>query len=224
MGFDGANDHRGGAGSNGSGKGAGLGLISGGNSGYEGGMVGKHGFFNKIGLNGASESDEAKMAKLNQVGAGAMGFAGQARDNYGQLTGRLNGSLDQLQALANGQNSVSALQLHQALQQNLANQQSMAAGAAPGNAAMAARTGAMQMGRLGYGLAGQQAVAGLQERNQAAQNYASLLGQSRGQDLQGTLGGFNAASGAYGGGLNGQHDPTIASQWAPIVSGFAGAL
>jgi hypothetical protein len=178
-------------------------------------------FLKKIGLNGASESDEEKMRRLNQAGAAAQDFAGQAQQNYGNMTGRLNGSLDSLQALANGQNSVSALQLKQAQQQNLASQRSMAAGAAPGNAAMAARGAAMNMGRIGYGLAGQQAVAGLQERNQAQQAYANMLGQARGQDMQGALGGLGTAVSAYGGGLNGQRDPTLAQQWMPIAQNVA---
>lgn len=174
-----------------------------------------------LGLNGPSDGDQAKMDRLNAVGEGAMGFAGQAQQNYGNLTGRLNGSLDALQALANGENSVSALQLQQAQQANLAQQRALAASASPQNQAMAARNAAMQMGQLGYGLAGQQALAGLAERNQAQQAYASLLGHARGQDLQGTLGGYGAASGAYGGGLNGQRDPTLAGQLSGAIAGGA---
>ncbi len=187
------------------------------------GAGGWGGFFKKIGLNGASESDEEKMKRLNRVGSSAHRFGRDAAGNYRDLTGRLTGSLDSLQDLANGKNSVSALQLQQGLQQNLNTQRSMAAGASPNNAAMAARTAAMNMGRLGSGLAGQQALAGLQERNQAQQNYASLLGSARGQDMQGALGGYNAAVGAYGGGLNGKSDPTLAQQWAPVVAGAVGS-
>lgn len=177
-----------------------------------------------VGLAGASEADKQKMDRLNAVGAQGQAFGDRAATNYNDLTGMLGGSLNDLRDQAQGKNSVSALQLRQGLQQNLAAQRSYAAGAAPRNAAMAARTGAMQMGRMGYGLAGQQALAGLQERQQAQQAYAQLLGQSRGQDLQGALGGYNAATGAYGGGLNGQQDPTIAGQWAGAVSGAASLL
>jgi len=175
-----------------------------------------------MGLNGASESDEDKMRRMNGIGDDARAFGWQANDNYNAMTGRLGGALDDLQATARGQNSVSALQLRQGLQQNQAAQQSMAAGANPNNSAGAARTAAIQMGRLGAGLAGQQAVAGIQERNQAQQAYGNLLGAARGQDLQGTLGGYNAAAGAYGGGLNGQKDPTLAGQWAGAVGGMFG--
>ena len=59
--------------------------------------------------------------------AGAMGLAGQAQGNYGQLTQRLGGALDYLQGQAQGRNSVSAEQLRQGLQQNVAAQRSMAA-------------------------------------------------------------------------------------------------
>ena len=177
-----------------------------------------------IGLGGASSSDEQKMNNLNGVGAGAMGFAGQAQGDYNNLTGQGQRALSGLSDIANGQRSVSAEQLRQGLQQNLASQQAAAASAAPGNSAMAARNAAMNMNRAAYGLSGQQAVAGLAERNQAQGQDANLLGQMRGQDVQGAVGGYNAASGAYGGGLNGQRDPTIAQQWAPIVQGVAKGL
>lgn len=177
-----------------------------------------------IGLNGPTPGDEAKMARLNQVGERGLDLSDQARGSYGHFTGRAMDSLNDLQGLARGQNSVSMEQLRQGNQQALAAQRSMAAGASPNNAAMAARQAATNMGRLSAGLSGQQAVAGLQERNQAMQNYASLLGGLRGQDAQLTLGGLNAASGAYGGGLNGQKDPTIAGQLAPIIGGFSSFL
>ncbi len=174
----------------------------------------------QVGLNGASEADQAKMDRLNSVGSQGMGFAGDARANYNNMTQRLGGSLDYLQGQMQGRNSVAAEQLRQGQQANLAQQQSFAAGAMPGNAAMAARTAANNMGRLGYGLAGQQALAGIAERNAAAQQYASLLGQARGQDLQGTLGGYGVGVSAYGGGLNGQRDPTFADQFLlPALNG-----
>ena len=182
------------------------------------------GILKDIGLNGNTPGDQQKIDNLNGVGGQAMGFAGDAQGNYNKLSGLGYGALNQLQATANGQNSVSAEQLRQGLQSNLANQQSMAASASPNNAAMAARNAAQNMGRLGYGMAGQQAVAGLAERNQAMSQYGNLLGTLRGQDLQGTLGGFNAATGAYSGGLNGSRDPTLVQQWAPIVAGAAKAL
>ena len=178
----------------------------------------------EIGLGGNTPSDNTKINNLNTVGGQAMGFSGINQGQYNQLGAQGMGALSNLQALANGQNSVSAEQLRQGLQSNLANQQSMAAGASPNNAAMAARNAAQNMGRLGYGMAGQQAVAGLQERNQAQGQYANLLGTLRGQDLQGSLGGLNAATGAYGGGLNGQRDPTLISQWGGPISGAIKAI
>lgn len=125
-------------------------------------------------------------------------FANQAQGNYGQMTGQLGGALDYYRGQMQGQNSVAAEQLRQGLAQNLAAQQSMAASASPNNSAMAARTAAMNMGRLGYGMSGQQALAGLQERNQAAQNYGQLGLGMRGQDVSAALGARQAAIGGYG--------------------------
>lgn len=144
-------------------------------------------------------SDPTRRSLLDQQASlgGRFGDASQA--NYGQLGARGNASLDALQRQANGYDSVSAEQLRQALQQNQAQQMSMAQGGNPQDATSRARTAAIQSARLGSGLAGQQAVAGLQERNQAQGQYSQLLQGLRGQDLQGSLGGRQAAITGYGG-------------------------
>lgn len=170
------------------------------------------------------QSDVDKRNRLTTVGGNVGVLADDAHLSYQGLNGRLNGALDDLQARANGQNSVSALQLHQALQQNLASQRANAASASPGNAAMAARTAANNMGRLGYGLAGQQAVAGLQERNQAQDAYSGLLGMSRGQDLQGAIGAYNTQVSAYGGNQQQEPGKTKMDKLAPAIMGAAMAM
>lgn len=128
----------------------------------------------------------------------AGGFADQAQQSYNQYGQQGQGALSGLQAVANGQNSVSAEQLRQGNQQAMAQQQSMAAGAAPQDQAGAARTAMIQMGRSSSGLAGQQAIAGLQERNQAQGQYGQLLQGLRGQDLNATLGSRQTAVTGYG--------------------------
>jgi hypothetical protein len=172
---------------------------------------------------------------LNAQAEKANQFADNGQVNYNNMTGQLMGTYGSLndamkyqQGLMQGQNSVSAEQLRQGMQQGLAAQRSMAAGAAPQNAAMAARTAAMQMGRLGYGLSGQQSLAGLQERNMAAQNYGQLgsaLGQlqlgARGQDV-------NAALGSRQNAIAGYHDvnpePTGLQKYGPIFQAIGGAF
>lgn len=142
------------------------------------------------------QAQQTQLANANAANAAA--FTGQTQADYARNQAGLNSTINGLRAQAAGRNSVSAEQLRQGLSQNLSNQQSMAAGAAPNNAAMASRNAAMNMGRAGYGLAGQQAVAGLQERNQAQQALGQLqLGQS-GQNLQGTLGGYGAVNQGLG--------------------------
>lgn len=120
-----------------------------------------------------------------------------------------------------GLNSVSAMQLQQAQQAQQAQQMSMAAGAAPQNAAMAARAASMNAARIGSGLAGQQAIAGLAERNQAAGQLGQFqLGQS-GQDLQMGLGGYGLANNAYGTAL-GTPQKTPGGFIAGAIGGIAG--
>lgn len=164
-------------------------------------------------------TDGTRQALLVQQGGLAGQFADQAQQGYMGYSGQAQQALGGLQAMANGQNSVSQLQLQQAMQQNLAQQRSMAASASPQNAAMAARTAAIQSGRINAGLAGQQAVAGLQERNQAQSQYGQLLGNLRGQDLQATLGSRQNAAGAYGSGQYGAPQPSAVQQYAPVIVG-----
>lgn len=163
---------------------------------------------------------EAQRKRLLQQQAQSAGnFADVATGNYQNLGNQGYGALAGLQATANGQNSVSAEQLRQGLMQRQAQMQSMAAGAAPRNAAMAARTAMIQSNAAGAGLAGQQAVAGLQERQQAQQAYGGLLQGLRGQDLQGSLGGRNAAIQGYGAANAGQPAPSDLQKYGPMIMG-----
>jgi hypothetical protein len=125
-------------------------------------------------------------------------FGGQLGNLYMNNQAGINGTIGGLQAIANGQNSVSAMQLQQGLQQAQAQQMSSAASANPQAGPAAARTAMMQMGQQASGEMGQQAVAGLQERNNAYGQLANLqLGQS-GQNLNGALGALNGANQATG--------------------------
>ncbi len=143
------------------------------------------------------DQDDLSGSLQDQAGK-ASAFADESRGRVGTLTEESAANRARLQDIASGRESVSRLQLSQALAQNQAQQQSMAAAARPGNAAMAARTAAMTAGRQGAGLAGQQALAGIQER-QAAQNALSqALLAERGQDVGAAGQGYSTAAGAYG--------------------------
>jgi hypothetical protein len=183
-----------------------------------GGLSSAWDWISGAGKNPASQTNEQARQGLIGNAQDARGFAGTAQANYNQGTDALRGQLAYLQQLQRGQNSVSAEQLRQGLQQNLAAQQSMAAGAAPQNAAMAARTAAIQAGRLGSAASGQQALAGIQERNAAAQQAGQLGLGMRGQDLQGTLGGYGAANSAYGSMINPGGDQSKLQQLAGPLS------
>jgi hypothetical protein len=90
-----------------------------------------------------------------------------------------------LQGQMSGQNSLSREQLRQDTGRNMAMQQALAASANPQNAAMAQRMASQNAGRINQGMAGQAAMAGIAERNAAANAYGGLAGQARGQDMQG---------------------------------------
>ncbi len=192
-------------------------------------------------IDALNANDEKNNASDNQArtgllgsGAAGMGLGQQAQGYYGNYNQGLQNTLsgmgqtqDYFRNQMNGQNSVSAMQLQQGLGQNLAQQHSMAASAAPQNSAMAARQAASNSAKLGYGMSGQAAMAGLQERNQAAQ----LLNQSQqgmGQ-LQGSAmaNAGQTANGAYGtaaqsyGGILGK--PPDQPWWQKAAAGAAAA-
>lgn len=151
-------------------------------------------------LTGSSADNEFRdvdpNGALGRESDAASGFADQGQRGFNQLGNQAQQQIRALKDLQEGKNSVSAEQLRQGLQQNLASQQAFAASARPGNSAMAARTGAIQANRAAGGLAGQQAIAGLAERNQATQNLSGFIDSQRQQELQAALGSRqNALSG-----------------------------
>ena len=152
-----------------------------------------------VGMTDESASTKKKRSDLDETGLASNQFAEYNQGQYQALAGEAAAQRDALRRQASGQDSLSSEQLRQGLQQNLASQRSMAAGAAPQNAAMAARNAAMNMGRAASGMSGAAATAGIQER-QAAQNALSqMILQQRGQDLQGALGSRQNAISGYGG-------------------------
>ena len=148
---------------------------------------------------GTGDYDPTKAARagLSTNGRYADNFARQGMTNYGQANEQLGQDNTFLRGLASGQNSISAEQLRQGLQQNLASQQSMAAGAAPQNQAMAARNAAMNMGQAAYGMSGQQALAGLQERQNAMQQLGANLNNQAQMGVAAANGGLGNANNAY---------------------------
>lgn len=166
-----------------------------------------------------ADQERQRKTLLYQQAQAAGGAADQAQGNYQQLGQQGNGALAALQRQAQGQDSISAEQLRQGLAQSLAQQRSLAAGASPRNAAMAARTAAIQSGRAASGLAGQQALAGLQERAQAQQQYGTLLGNLRGQDASMALGSRQAAIGGYGAGQAGAPEKSWLEKYGPAIQG-----
>jgi hypothetical protein len=151
----------------------------------------------KLGQDSASAVQQRE--QLAGQGAAASGFADQGQANYGAMTAEAQQMREALRRRAGGQDSMSSEQLRQGLQQQLAQQRSMAAGAAPQNAAMAARTAAMGMGRASSGMAGQAAMAGIAERQGAEKQLADMIMGGRQQDMGVALGSRQNATSAYGG-------------------------
>jgi hypothetical protein len=155
---------------------------------------------------GSQATDAANKARQDQMIQGldnqagmSQWFADQAQNNYGAAGAEAQQARDYLRRIASGQESLSREQLRQGMQQNRAAQQSFAASAAPQNQAMAAITGANNMAKAGYGMSGQAALAGIQERQGAQQALNQAILGARGQDLQAALGSRQNAINAYGG-------------------------
>jgi len=168
-----------------------------------------------------SESAKRQREMLEQQGAAASGFAGVGEGNYGAMTEESKQARDYLRRLATGEESVSREQLRQGLLQNTAAQRSYAASASPSNQPAAARTAAIQMGKMGSGLSGQQAMAGIAERQAAQKAWNDAILGARGQDLQAALGSRQNAVNAYGGG---KPEGTWMDKYGGAVSAGIGAL
>jgi hypothetical protein len=123
--------------------------------------------------------------------AGQSAFAGDQR-----------ALVDRLRRQMSGEDSLSQLQLRDATDSNIAQQRSLAAGAAPGNAAMAQRLAMQGIGRMNQGYGAQAAQLGIQERNAAANALGSVAGMARGQDQQNNQ--FNVGAALQQTGLNDQ--------------------
>ncbi len=151
------------------------------------------------GIADESQSTIDQRNNLNRQGSQASDFADASQLNVGQLGAEAATSRDMLRRRANGEGLMSPEILRQGLQQQYGQQRSMAAGASPQNSAMAARTAAMGMGRACSAMAGQGAMAELQERQAAEKNLADMIMGQRQQDMQGALNSRQNAIGAYGG-------------------------
>lgn len=184
--------------------------------------------FDPFGIRSTTEKNNAYREEartgLNQQAALNNALGNLGMQNYGASTAQMGQTTDYLGGLMRGQNSVAAEQLRQGLGQQLAAQRSMAASASPQNAAMAARTAAMQMGRLGAGMSGQAALAGLQERNQAAGQLGQLQLGMRGQDVNAALGGYGGATQAYGAMLAGPEYQNRLQGAQPLFGALGAAL
>jgi hypothetical protein len=136
---------------------------------------------------------------LNNQGGAASEFADYGQRNYGALTDEASRQRDTFRRLASGEDSLSSEQLRQGLSQNMATQRSMAASASPANSPMASLHAAQNMGRLGAGMSGQAAIAGIQERAAANKALSDMIMGQRQQDMNVALGSRQNATQAYGG-------------------------
>lgn len=189
-------------------------------TGWGGASRGDSNPFNGISNPTIDPTAEAKRKALMDQAAAAGGFAGVGEQGYANMSAESQRAREQLARYASGQDSLSAEQLRQGLQQNMSAQRSMAASASPQNAAMAARTAANNMSRSSYGMSGQAAMAGIAERKAANESLANMIMQQRQQDAQVALGSRQNAVGAYGGTTP---QGSAMDRWGSAIAGGVGA-
>lgn len=134
------------------------------------------------GLLGAYQG--ANEFRAGQTGlAGTLGgYAGAGLDASG-YAGDVRGLVGNLQGMASGQDSLARQQVQADTQAAIARQRSMAAGARPGQGALAQFGAAKNIAGLELEGASRAAREGLAERNAATQSLAGVLGTQTGQDL-----------------------------------------
>lgn len=186
------------------------------------GMFGGGGLAKTLaGLHGGGGENEEERRKrlLAEQAAKAGSFASQGERGFSGLTGDMNDARANLGRIASGELSYSKEALRQGLQQNQAVQRSMAAGAAPQNAAMAARTAAIQSARMGAGLSGQQAMAGIAEQQGAMKLQGDLTAQQRQQDLMAALQSRQNAMAGYSANNAGAPEKSWLEKYGPMIIG-----
>ncbi len=164
---------------------------------------------------------EQQRNDLNAQGNAASSWADEAQNNARQQGAMSSDMYNAMGDQASGKTSISREMLRQGLQQQYGQQRSMAAGASPQNAAMAARTGAMQMGRAATGMSGQAAIAGAQEQLAARQQQGNFLQNWRNQELGAAQGARGQAIGAYQGITP---DKTWIEKFGPAAAGGASMI
>lgn len=142
--------------------------------------------FNVPGYQGREDELKGLQYQLGNRGAlqaqgGAIGpYAQSGEGGFRQDQGALAAML---MRQAQGQDSMAAQQLRQYADQNIAQQQALAASARPGMGAMASRMAAQNAGRINQGLAGQTEMAQIAERLGASQALGGVLQGARGLDV-----------------------------------------
>lgn len=172
-----------------------------------------------------SAGDEAARKKMLAEQAAKAGmFADQGEQGFAQLGNDARGRMDYLRTVANGGHSIAGMQLQQGTQALQSQQRSMAAAAAPRDQAAAAHTAAMNSARLGYGMSGQAAMAGLQERRDAETALAQMIAQQRQMQLQAALQARATATTGYGAANAGAPEKSAAEKYGPAFIGLVGAM
>jgi len=198
-----------------------------GNAAYQNNSVGSGNRWEDMALGwsgmGQWDPTNGDRGSLQQAAAQQGQFGQNLQGQYLANQQGINSTQNMLYGLANGQNSVSAAQLQQGLQQSQAQQMSMAAGAAPQNQAMAARTAMNNAGGQASGMMGQQSMAGLQERQGALNALAQMQMQQSGQNMQGALGAYQGQNQAYGSTLQ-TPQKGVGNMFGGGIGGVVGAL
>ena len=183
------------------------------------GRTGLQGVASGIKSAGDHPGEEEQRRGLMDQGQRAGSFANVGEAGFGGLGMEGDQARQFLRDQATGKVSLSAEQLRQGLQQQQAGFQSAAAGGAPQNAAMNARPALLGMGRAGSAMAGNQAIAGIQERTAAQKALMDAILGQRQQDMQVALGSRQNAIAGYGGVTPGQ---SWLDKWGGAIMGGAG--
>lgn len=167
------------------------------------------------------DAEQLRKELLARQAKRAGAFANYGESGFKDMTGDLNAQRAQLQDIATGKLSYSKEALRQGLMQNQNAQRSMAAGAAPQNATMAARSAMMNAARMGSGMSGQAALAGIQEQQGAMKLGADLAAQQRQQDLMAALQSRQNAMTGYSAGNAGPPEKSWMEKYGPMIIGGA---
>ncbi len=178
---------------------------------------------------GSEYADIDPSGRLNLFEHETSDFRNRGAGRFHKIQNRMGETEDMMRRRAMGENSLVGEQLRQNMERQRSQMMSAAAGAAPGNSAMAARNAMMAAGRAGTAMSGQAAAARIAEQNAAMDQLGKFQAMQGQQNLEAFGKGGQLGLGALQTGVNAgtsryAADMGVPSRGERVIGALGGGL